>query len=212
MRVDNLPISNVIDIVQYKCFGWKRLMLCFLFAWSDPSSKFIKCFLVNSISFNFEPICFQKRLLHFELLAIATTYFPFLILTREHFSIFACRFQLISQIYYRLAIVTNKSSYASQKQKKADAKMRFFVLPKSYFWNCPLFWIGIRFHKQRIWFSSFQIMCVCWYLLCDTVMFIWTRNWIEIPKSWYTFSRNAYKHFHFVFTCYTILTQIFIKY
>ena len=22
------------------------------------------------------------------------------------------------------------------------------------------------------------------YLLCDTVMFIWTRNWIEIPKSW----------------------------
>lgn len=186
-------------------------MLCFLFAWSDPSSKFIKCFLVNSISFNFEPICFQKRLLHFELLAIATTYFPFLILTREHFSIFACCFQLIS-----LAIVTTQRKvliYIS-KAKETDAKMtRFFLcLPKSLFFNCPLFWICIRFFKQKIWTFFYPNMCVCWYLLCDTVMFIWTRNWIEIPKSWYTFSRNAYKHFHFVFTSYTILTQIFIKY
>ena len=134
-RVYNLLISNVIDIVQYKYFRWKMLMLCFLFAWSDPSSKFIKCFLVNSISFNFEPICFQKRLLHFELLAIATTYFPFLILTREHFSIFACRFQLISQIYNRLAIVTTQRKvliYIS-KAKEADAKMaRFYCVCQSH--------------------------------------------------------------------------------
>ena len=130
-RVYNLPISNVIDIVQYKYFRWKMLMLCFLFAWSDPSSKFIKCFLVNSISFNFEPICFQKRLLHFELLAIATTYFPFLILTREHFSIFACRFQLISQIYNRLAIVTTQRkvhTYTSPKPKKQMRKWQDFIV------------------------------------------------------------------------------------
>ena len=116
---------------------------CYIPYLPDPSSKFIKCFLVNSISFNFEPICFQKRLLHFELLAIATTYFPFLILTREHFSIFACRFQLISQMYNRLAIVTTQRKvliYIS-KAKETDAKMtRFFLcLPKSLFFNCPLF-------------------------------------------------------------------------
>ena len=48
----------------------------------DQPSKFIKCFLVNSISFNFKPIYFQKRLLHFGLLLLQQPTFAILIAGR----------------------------------------------------------------------------------------------------------------------------------